>query len=208
MLKSDSPSLGSRIFGLLGLSPVVSDFHSDGCKVAAGPRSAPALFRMLRRIALLFCPDPEALQEPKYLDARSNGAILLERPTRILIVEDERHIARLLEFVLRKAGYEPSVCHSGEQALQEMEKSKPDALVLDLFLPGISGIDFLRAIRGAPYFCSCVVITLSGHSLDHLDTVLADAGATVQCSKPIAPTTLLKKLQQLGVQQSRPLEVE
>lgn len=155
---------------------------------------------------MLVCPDPDAIDEAKDLRPHLNDGVNPTRATRILIIEDERHIARLLEFVLRKAGYEVSVCHSAEQALQEMEKCAPDALVLDLFLPGMSGIDFLRAIRGTPYFCTCVVVTLSSHSLDRLDIALAEAGATAQCSKPIAPSTLLKKLQQLGVHQLTPLE--
>ena len=155
---------------------------------------------------MLVCPDPDALEESRCLNADSNGTAALTRPTRILIVEDERHIARLLEFVLRKAGYELCICHSAEDALEEIGKSKPDALVLDLFLPGMAGIDFLRAIRSAPHLCECVVVTLSSHSLDQLDTALTEAGATAQCSKPIAPSTLLKKLQQLGVHQSRPHE--
>jgi CheY-like chemotaxis protein len=155
---------------------------------------------------VLVCPDPNALENAQSLSPFSNGSVSASRPTRILIVEDERHIARLLEFILRKAGYELTLCYSAEQALEEIQKSQPDALVLDLFLPGMTGIDFLRAIRNAPYSCTCVVVTLSSHALDQLDAALVEAGATAQCSKPIAPSTLLKKLQQLGVHQSSPLE--
>jgi two-component system, OmpR family, response regulator MtrA len=141
-----------------------------------------------------------------YSTSRSIGVGKVTRPTRIMIVEDERHIARLLQFVLQKAGYELSVCYSGEQALQEICGSRPDAVVLDLVLPGMTGLDFLRAIRAAPYSCDCIVVTLSGHPLEKMGTELTEAGATAQCSKPIAPSTLLRKLQQLGVQRSRSLE--
>jgi DNA-binding response OmpR family regulator len=121
------------------------------------------------------------------------------RPTRILVVEDERHIARLLEFVLRKAGYEPSVCHSAEQAITEIEKRHPDALVLDLMLPGMSGLELLRLIRSASYGCTCAVVVLSSYWLERTDLTVLEAGATAQCSKPIAPSTLLRKLQEMGV---------
>jgi CheY-like chemotaxis protein len=158
-------------------------------------------------MAVLTRSNPDALeQKPEYVDADLGGVADAMRPTRILVVEDERHIARLLEFILRKAGYDLVICHSGEEAIEQIAQQTPDALVLDLYLPGMTGIDFLRAIRGAPYLCDCVVVTLSSHSLDHLDTALVEAGATAQCSKPIAPSTLLKKLQQLGVHPSRPSE--
>jgi len=151
-------------------------------------------------------PNSDVVQGSKYSVSNSAGEGKETRPTRIMIVEDERHIARLLEFVLQKAGYEPSICYSGEQALREICESRPDAVVLDLVFPGMTGLDFLRAIRTAPYSCDCVVVTLSGHPLEKMGDELTEAGATAQCSKPIAPSTLLRKLQQLGVQRSRSLE--
>ena len=85
-------------------------------------------------------PNSVALQRSKYSTSDSIEEGKEARPTRIMIVEDERHIARLLEFVLQKAGYELSVCYSGEQALRELCESSPDAIVLDLVLPGMTGL--------------------------------------------------------------------
>ncbi len=130
------------------------------------------------------------------------------RPTRILVVEDERHIARLLEFVLRRAGYETAVSHSAEQALVEIEKCPPDALVLDLVLPGMSGLELLRLIRSPAYRCACAVVVLSSHWLERADATLIEAGATAQCSKPIAPSSLLRKLLGMGIDVSMPRESE
>jgi CheY-like chemotaxis protein len=123
----------------------------------------------------------------------------LVRPGRVLVVEDDRHIARLLDFVLRKAGYELTVANSAEQALVEIQRCKPDALLLDLVLPGMTGLEFLRIIRAEPYLAKCVVIVLSGHWFEQTDATLAEAGASAQCSKPIAPSTLLRKLRDFGV---------
>lgn len=148
----------------------------------------------------------DALHRSKYSISHSIEEAKETRPTKIMIVEDERHIARLLEFVLQKAGYELSICYSGEEALREISVSRPDAVVLDLVLSGMTGLDFLRAIRTAPYSCDCVVVTLSGYPLEKMGAELAEAGAAAQCSKPIAPSTLLRRLQQLGVQRSRSLE--
>jgi DNA-binding response OmpR family regulator len=128
------------------------------------------------------------------------------RPGRILVVEDERHIAKLLDFVLSKAGYQLSVANTAEEALTEMEKSSPDAVLLDLVLPGMTGLEFLRIIRAKPSFSSCVVIVLSGHWFEHTDATLAEAGASAQCSKPIAPSALLRKLRELCVDPLMPKE--
>jgi CheY-like chemotaxis protein len=128
------------------------------------------------------------------------------RRGRILVVEDDRHIARLLDYVLRRAGYDLRVAHTAEDGLAEMD-CKPDALLLDLVLPGMTGLDFLRTIRAAPYVSECVVIVLSGHWIAQAESTLVEAGASAQCSKPIAPSTLLRKLRDFGVYPSMPSEV-
>jgi two-component system phosphate regulon response regulator PhoB len=121
------------------------------------------------------------------------------------VVEDERHIARLLKFVLSKAGYEVCVCHSGEHALMEVDAFRPDALVLDFILPGMTGADFLRKVRSAPDFRTCAVVVLSSQWFDPAEATRIGADVTAMCSKPIAPTTLLRKLNELGAQASIPL---
>jgi DNA-binding response OmpR family regulator len=146
--------------------------------------------------------------EGKELDESKNTLTPLNvtqssvRRTRILIVEDERHIARLLEFVLRKADYEVFVCHSAEEAIPKLDECHPDAMVLDLVLPGMTGLEFLRIIRAAPYVCSCAVVVLSSRWLEGTTAALQEAGAAAQCSKPIAPSSLLRKLRELGIHHS------
>lgn len=121
------------------------------------------------------------------------------RRCHVLVVEDERHIARLLDHVLRKEGYAVTAVHDAEKALAAIELRVPDAILLDIVLPGMSGLDLLRRIRLDPRFASLVVIVLSGHWFKHDDPTLADAGATAQCPKPIAPSKLIRKLQECGM---------
>src|ERR1700761_4370256 len=85
------------------------------------------------------------------------------RQSHVLVVEDERHIARLLEHVLRKEGYAVTAVHDAEKAIGCIEKSTPDALLLDIVLPGMSGLDFLGFIRSDPRWAELVVIVLSAH---------------------------------------------
>ena len=118
---------------------------------------------------------------------------------RILIVEDERHIARFLEYVLRKEGYDVAVEHSAEAALEKAKCFKPNAWLLDLVLPGMSGVDLLRMLRQDVNGDDVKVIVLSAHWFGQNEETLHAAGANAQCAKPIAPTTLVRKLRELGV---------
>jgi DNA-binding response OmpR family regulator len=122
-----------------------------------------------------------------------------ERATRVLVLEDERHIARLLDHVLSKEGYDVAVSHDAESALETIASFEPDALLLDIGLPGISGLEFLRRIRQNGRWAKLVVIVLSAHWFEHDDPSITDAGATAQCPKPIAPSKLLRKLRECGL---------
>jgi CheY-like chemotaxis protein len=121
------------------------------------------------------------------------------RPSRILVVEDERHIARLLEHFLLKEGYSVTVAHDAESAYELIGSAAPDALLLDVVLPGMSGLDLLRRLRREPRWKNLVVIVLSAQWFNYDDPALAEAGATAQCPKPIAPSKLIRKLRDCGI---------
>lgn len=137
------------------------------------------------------------LLDPANDPSSESPAVL--RQCHVLVVEDERHIARLLDHVLRREGYAVTAVHDAEKALAAMELRIPDAILLDIVLPGMSGLDLLRQIRLEPRFAALVVIVLSGHWFKHDDPTLADAGATAQCPKPIAPSRLIRKLRECGM---------
>lgn len=134
-----------------------------------------------------------------YRTSFSAAKSVKERASRILVVEDERHIARLLDHILKKEGYDVTATHDAETALETIAAFNPDAVLLDIGLPGISGLDFLRQIRLEDRWAGLVVIVLSAHWFEHDDPSIADAGATAQCPKPIAPSKLLRKLKECGV---------
>jgi len=119
--------------------------------------------------------------------------------TSILVVEDERHIASFLEFVLKRAGYEVAVVYDGEQALVAVEALLPDAILLDLMLPGLTGLEVLKRLRADPRYASVVIMVLSGRSFGDVPAEVMQAGANEYATKPIGPSTLLQKLADLGV---------
>lgn len=126
------------------------------------------------------------------------------RASRVLIVEDERHIARLLGYFLTREGYEVTVTHDAETALSMIPDVAPDALLLDVVLPGMSGFELLGRLRQDPRWASLVVIVLSSQWFSEDDPELVAVGATAQCPKPIAPTRLIAKLCECGVPSQLP----
>lgn len=117
----------------------------------------------------------------------------------ILVVDDESHIARLIQFFLEKAGYRVTIAGDGESALRTLEREACSAVLLDLVLPGISGIDVLRQIRRDARLAHLPVIVLSARSFADGQRELQEAGATAQCAKPVAPSLLLDRLSELGL---------
>jgi DNA-binding response OmpR family regulator len=121
------------------------------------------------------------------------------RPARVLVVDDERHIARVLEFVLKKAGYEVAVAYDGEQALSEVKRFAPDALLLDLVMPKLSGLEVLKRLRADKQNARLVIAVLTARSFEDVSGEIMTAGANLHCEKPVAPSTLLRELSTLGV---------
>jgi DNA-binding response OmpR family regulator len=121
------------------------------------------------------------------------------RPARILVVEDERQTARLLEFILGREGYRVARAADGPHALAAAGEFRPDAVLLDLQLPGLSGLEVLRRLRAAPDHAGLVVLVLTASSFEVAPAAVLEAGADSCCTKPIAPTTLLRKLRELNV---------
>lgn len=117
----------------------------------------------------------------------------------ILVVEDERHIARLIEYFLAKAGYSVSTSETAEIGLESAKQKKPDAVILDLTLPGMSGLDFLGVVRKDPALPDLKVIVVTAHWFGTGDQTIKNAGADALCSKPVSPTNLIKTLSDLGV---------
>ncbi|MEP7338955.1 MAG: response regulator [Acidobacteriota bacterium] len=121
------------------------------------------------------------------------------RAARVLVVDDERHIARVLEFVLRKAGYEVAVAYDGEQALAEAQRFKPDAMLLDLVMPKLSGLEVLKYLRADEQYANLIIAILTARSFEDVSEEIVTAGANIHCEKPVAPSTLFRKLAELGI---------
>lgn len=115
------------------------------------------------------------------------------------MVEDERHISRYLEFVLSRAGYEVAVAHDGTEAVARLDSFPANAILLDLVMPKMSGLELLKTLQGRPGRENMIVIVLSARSSAELPKELEDAGANAMCPKPVGPSKLLAELARFGV---------
>lgn len=118
-------------------------------------------------------------------------------PTRaypILVVEDDLVSRKLLDRKLSAAGYRVSVLSDGESARSELEKNPPALLLLDIRLPGLSGLELLKWLRGEPSLRRLPVILISG--LDRPEDVVRglELGASDYVTKPISFPVLLARI--------------
>lgn len=111
--------------------------------------------------------------------------------TRVLIVEDEDSFSDALSFMLRREGYEVFIAADGNAALAEFDKHGPDLVLLDLMLPGISGTEVCRIMRGK----STVPIIMLTAKDGEVDKVVGlELGADDYVTKPFSSRELLARV--------------
>ena len=113
---------------------------------------------------------------------------------KILIVEDEQHIADGLRFNLEAEGYDVAVAESAEDGLDEL-KSGADAIVLDVMLPGMTGFEFARKLRDERNFTPILMLTALGRPDDVVNGF--EAGADDYLPKPFDLNVFLVRLKGL-----------
>ena len=113
----------------------------------------------------------------------------------ILIVEDDATIARFVELELSHAGYEVINTADGNEALEALNNSKPDLLILDLMLPGIDGIEVAKKIRSAGHSFPILMLTARAETQDVVSGF--DAGADDYLRKPFEIPELLSRVRAL-----------
>jgi two-component system, OmpR family, response regulator RegX3 len=113
----------------------------------------------------------------------------------ILVVDDDRDIADIIGYTLRKEGHRPILAYSGEEALAHVERSLPDLVVLDVMLPGISGFDVCRRLRQRGPV-PVILLTARGEEADRVWGL--DLGADDYVTKPFSHRELLARVRAVG----------
>jgi two-component system KDP operon response regulator KdpE len=110
---------------------------------------------------------------------------------RVLVVDDEPQILRALTTNLRARGFEVDEADTGERALELAAQRRPDAIVLDLGLPGIDGIEVVHGLRG---WSEVPILVLSAREDEASKVAALDAGADDYVTKPFGMEELLARL--------------
>ena len=109
----------------------------------------------------------------------------------ILVVDDDRDIADIIGYTLRKEGHRPILAYSGEEALALVERSQPDLVVLDVMLPDVSGFDVCRKLRQRGSM-PVILLTARGQEADRVWGL--DLGADDYITKPFSHRELLARV--------------
>jgi two-component system phosphate regulon response regulator PhoB len=112
----------------------------------------------------------------------------------VLIIEDEQDLAELVAFNLEKEGYRPITALDGISGLESAGSNSPDLILLDLMLPGMSGIDVCRSLKGNPQttLIPIILLTAKGEEIDRV--VGFEIGADDYVVKPFSTRELLLRV--------------
>lgn len=113
---------------------------------------------------------------------------------RILVVDDDKEVVRLMRAYLEQAGYEVFVAYDGETAVHNLRREKPDLLLLDLMLPDRDGWDITRLVRSDPTLANIPIIMLTAR-VDTNDKIVGlEIGADDYITKPYDPREVVARV--------------
>ena len=116
---------------------------------------------------------------------------------RILTVDDSPSVRKMVEFSLKSKGYDMGSAGDGVEALELLEQEQFDAIVLDVNMPRMNGLEFLEKIKNHDVFAAIPVIMLTTEGQDEDRDKAMALGATAYIIKPFKPTQLLSLLDEL-----------
>ena len=122
-------------------------------------------------------------------------------PLRILIVDDFADNARMLKVLLKNEGHEARIASDGPEAIAAANLQKPQVVLLDLTLPGMSGIDVVAELRRDPEQSGCVSVAVSGHGKEYLPS---PSPFDQHFVKPVDPASLLDYLSEVEARRTPP----
>jgi len=111
---------------------------------------------------------------------------------KILIVDDEPSISKLIEFNLKLAGYEVCCVHDGEAVFSMLTTFRPDLIILDLMLPKMNGIEVCRKLREQKNAVPIIILTALNDTSDKIQGL--DNGADDYMTKPFSPQELISRI--------------
>jgi len=130
----------------------------------------------------------------------------MAKAKKILVVDDEQHIVRLVEVNLVRAGYEVVKAYDGVEALEVVDREKPDMVVLDVMMPRMDGFETLKQLQANPRTQSIPVIMLTAKAQDADIFKGWSSGVSSYLTKPFNPRELLTFVQRIFQAQDEPTD--
>ena len=117
--------------------------------------------------------------------------------TVVLVADDDADIRDLVAFKLEQAGFEVIAVEDGQTALDQARSRQPTVAVLDVSMPGLSGIDVCRMLRSEPATAGMLIIMLTARVQEQDVEGGFSAGADDYVTKPFSPRELVSRIQSL-----------
>lgn len=113
---------------------------------------------------------------------------------KILIVDDEPDILELIEYNLKKEGYQVFLASNGQDGISVAKKVHPDLIILDIMMPKMDGIEACRLMRAIPEFKNTFMVFLTARSEEYSEIAGFNVGADDYIAKPIKPRALVSRI--------------
>ncbi|MGV3571642.1 MAG: hybrid sensor histidine kinase/response regulator [Ramlibacter sp.] len=174
----------------LGLAMVkgVTELHGGRVEARSGGPGQGSRFRVALPLA---DGDSAATAAPGTPTAATGGL-------RVLLAEDNLDAAETLKMLLELSGYEVALAHSGPDAVAAARSQRPDVLLCDIGLPGMSGYEVARTLRADPAFAGTLLVAVTGYGTEQDRRAASEAGFDRHFAKPVDPDEMFSTLQQLG----------
>jgi DNA-binding response OmpR family regulator len=113
---------------------------------------------------------------------------------KVLIVEDDKDIVKILEYNLNKDGFRALTCRNGEDAIDLVKKEKPEIVILDLMLPGMDGLEVCKVLKKDEKTTSIPIVMLTAKTQESDKIVGLELGADDYITKPFSPRELIARI--------------
>ncbi len=113
---------------------------------------------------------------------------------KILVVDDEPDIRELIEYNLKKEGYQVFTASNGQEGVSEAKRSHPDLIILDIMMPKMDGIEACRILRTMNEFKNTFMVFLTARSEEYSEIAGFNVGADDYIAKPIKPRALVSRI--------------
>jgi two-component system, OmpR family, alkaline phosphatase synthesis response regulator PhoP len=116
---------------------------------------------------------------------------------KILIADDEPDILEILEFNLKAEGYEVTTAANGNEAIEKAKQYLPDLIILDIMMPGKTGLEACNILRTQPQFAKTLIVFLTAMGGENAEIEGLETGADDYLTKPVSPKVLVSKVNAL-----------